>query len=378
MTLILLNSYYSPYFCPIFVFELLGNMIRRLTLPLLLLAIVSSCTTEKTEIRAVAEITPEGNYYIKWETFPPIDGNVKIYSSFSPDNFDTKSLPIKEEQSETGYAIVPALKSDIRTYYKLVFEKNLSIVVSERVISMEHVFNLRDLGGYNNKENKQLKWGKIYRSSSFASATDKDLHVLEQLDLKTVIDLRTSRDVKIYPPRYRAENNFNIPLRGNSDKVFFDQILAEKMTRRDIINYLENGFHFFAENNSDHISDIFDILLEEDNYPVAFYCSLGKDRSAIISAIILSALDVSDNAIIYDYMLSDDLIDYHSQVENASLFSAQIQESLTALFGVHRETITYSLQKIKQEYGTVENYLKEELGLTDEKRQKLKELLLYN
>ena len=149
------------------------------------------------------------------------------------------------------------------------------------------------------------------------------------------------------------------------------------MTRTDILLYDQNVINFILENNSDYFIKMFDILLNENNYPVVIYCYLGKDRAAIASALILSVLDVDYNLIIDDYLMSNNLIEYNSLVANADMYSYEVQETITALFSAHRESIKNSFDVLKEHYGSVDNYLEKELGLNARKKEKLKNLLLY-
>jgi protein-tyrosine phosphatase len=351
-------------------------MIKRLFFLFLCPAVFHSCFNEKPDIRAVCELTSNGSYLIKWETYPPLNGTVKIYESANPDSFNLNS-PITEQAIAVGYKSVLSMPAISRTYFKLVFNKKYSIITANRVVPMQEVFNFRDMGGYTSKNKRQSQWGKLYRSGTLALANIHDIELLHQLQIKTIIDFRTERDSYSHPLHYQPTQVFNLPLRGNNYNAFFDKILSEKMKRGDVIVYSQDIFSFLLENNSDYFMKMFDVLLDESNYPVVFFCSLGKDRSAIAAALILSALDIDKETIISDYLLSNDLIDFPSLVTNASSFTPQVQETITALFSANREFLTYALERIEKDYGSVQDYLEKELKLTGKKREKLKNLLLY-
>jgi protein-tyrosine phosphatase len=131
------------------------------------------------------------------------------------------------------------------------------------------------------------------------------------------------------------------------------------------------------ENNADYFIKLFDILLNEKNYPVVLSCFLGKDRAAIASALILLALGVNDDVILDDFLISNDLIDYRSLFWNADAYNYDIQEAITALYSAHKETLEGTLKAIELNYGSVDNYLEKELHLNHKKREKLKSILLY-
>jgi protein-tyrosine phosphatase len=351
-------------------------MIKRF-LPILFLIIPTSCTKEKPDIHAVCELTSVGTYLIKWEIYPPLKGTVKIYESSDCDSFNL-NFPITEQNIATGYKSVLSMPSFTRTYFKLVFNKDYSIITTNRVIQTQKIFNCRDIGGYSSKDKKQTQWGKLYRSGTLSLANTHDINILRQLKIKTIIDFRTERDSYSHPVKYKPEQVFNLPLRGNNFNAFFNEILSEKMKRNDVIIYSQEVFSYILENNSDYFIKMFDILLDENNYPVVFFCSLGKDRSAIATVLILAALDIDRETIFNDYLLSNDLINFSALVRNADLFKPEIQETITALFSANREFLAYALDRIEKEYGSIQNFMEKELNLTGKKREKLKSLLLYD
>jgi protein-tyrosine phosphatase len=208
-------------------------------------------------------------------------------------------------------------------------------------------------------------------------ATRPDMNLLNRLGIETIIDLRTEREGYSSPTKFKAPQVYNLPLRGNRHNIFFDEILSQKMKREDILAYDQDLFSFLLENNSDYFIRMFDILLEEKNYPVIIYCSLGKDRTAIASALILAALDVDEDIIFDDFLLSNSLIDFHSLVQNADIYPLEVQETMTALLRAHKETIRYSFDLLKDNFGSLDNYFEKELGLTHKKRERLKSILLY-
>ena len=356
-------------------------MSNKLLYPFVFLTLLAGCAKEKIQISAACELMPNGTYLIKWETFPPLEGTVKIYESVRPDSFNLAS-PIFEEDIRAGYKRILARLGTTRTYFKLVFNKTYSTIIGERTVSTQGIFNFRDLGGYYTRGNKQIQWGKIYRSGSLTMATPYDRRLLKQLHIKTLIDLRTEQESYHYPIQFII-NSFDtpqiytLPLRGNGYDIFFDEILSQRMRLQDILNYDRDVFSFILENNTDYFTHLFDILLDDKNYPVVIYCFLGKDRTAIASALILAALGVDDETIQEDYLLSNDLIDYHALVRDADAFTIDIQKAITALYSAHSETIRNAQAIIETNYGSVDHYLEKELQLTAKKREKLKNLLLY-
>jgi protein-tyrosine phosphatase len=352
-------------------------MFKNFTFSVFSLLLFSHCTQEKSDIRVVCESVPPGNYMIKWETFPPMEGTVKIYESSVPDSFNLYS-PIAETNISKGFKDVFFAQSTKRSYFKLVFNKRYSVITAERIIPMQGLYNFRDLGGYYTEHGRQTRWGKMYRSSSLERTTPQDAKILNNLGIRTVIDFRTDRERNESPSKYIIPHTINFPLRGNPNGAFFDRILSKKMRVGDVKVDAQRLFSFLLENNSDYFSEMFDILLDPNNYPVLIHCSSGTDRSAVASALILSALGIDLDQIINDYMLSNKQIEFTSiPKDNPFLQDPEVQETFTALFRVHKETITSSFALLLKEYGTMDNYFSTALKLTAKKREKLKEIMLY-
>jgi len=307
-----------------------------------------------------------------------MDGTVKIFESSIPDSFNLNS-PIAETEISKGFKDIFFVQPAKRSYFKLIFDKKYSVITAERAINLQGLFNFRDLGGYYTDDGKQTQWGKLYRSSSLANAARQDTKVLNNLGIQTVIDFRTDRERYDAPSRYSAPQTFNFPLRGNSPTAYFDVILSKRMKAGDVKVYAQDMFSYFLENNSDYFIKMFDILLDTDNYPILFNCSTGSDRSAVAAALILAALDIDMDQIISDYMLSNEQVDPNRFLNknNPFLQDPEIQETFTAMFRVYKNTITYSFDKIKKEYGSINNFFTTELKLTPKKREKLKEIMFY-
>jgi protein-tyrosine phosphatase len=356
-------------------------MLKKIPFWILASLFLSSCNREDPKIRVSCEATLSGNYVIKWETFPPINGSVKIYESYTPDSPETFIPVVDEVPIERGFREVFSMHYLKRSYFKLVFNKKYTIITAERWIQTQNLFNLRDLGGYYNEDDRPTRWGRLYRSSSLASASQRDVFILNNLGIKTVIDFRTDKEKLERPTGYPAAQIFNLPLRGNPTlfPMPFDKIMSKKIKRTDAELYMQDFMLWVLENNSDYFEQLFDILLTEKNYPIVMNCHLGNDRCGLATALILAALDIDNEQIINDFVLSNNLIPYDVLFSNAHLWDEDIQETMTARWRAHESSITSSFERLirDKEYASMDEYFEKDLKLTPKKREKLKEIMLY-
>ncbi len=335
----------------------------------------TACVTEKPDIRAICETNDVGDYILKWETFPQVDGTVKIYEM---DKNDGRSkIFVTEQPVKNGITTIFGDESSQRRCFELVFNKKHSIFVAERHIKTQNIYNFRDIGGYYNKEGRQIKWGKIYRSGTLAGLSEKDIDILNSLNINTVVDFRNEQDIKKSPCRYKAKQVVDLPIEGSLMDNFKEKIIRGEMMRGDVLIMQQDLYINLLKNNVENLNAFFDILLDEKNYPVVIHSSLGKDQVGLATLLILLSLDVNKDQITGDFMLSNRYINFQHLVSNASELSYEMQEALTALLGTNETVIDYVYKRIVKDYGSVDTYLEKRLLLNKEKREQLKDLLLY-
>ena len=73
----------------------------------------------------------------------------------------------------------------------LFFGAYFTTNAQQREIPLTGTYNFRDLGGYKTKDNKTIKWGKIYRSAFLSELTQDDLNKLSKLRIARIADLRS-------------------------------------------------------------------------------------------------------------------------------------------------------------------------------------------
>ena len=72
-----------------------------------------------------------------------------------------------------------------------------SLTMHERHIPLEGAVNFRDLGGYETTDGRKIRWRTLFRADGLSRLTDNDRATMRQLGVATVIDLRSSHEVKV-------------------------------------------------------------------------------------------------------------------------------------------------------------------------------------
>ena len=208
-----------------------------------------------------------------------------------------------------------------------------------RHILCEKVKNLRDLGGYQTPYGI-TKFNKVFRSSVPYSLTEDELKYFDDLNL-TVIDLRTEEEV------LKKKSVFD-----NSEYNYFNVVLKGA-------NYPEKEEDIEILDDYEQIRKVLEII-KNSKGSILYNCTLGKDRTGVITMLLLLIMGVTDDDIIADYSLSyvylrEDIRKIH-----------ELNPSLSAFIGNSKlEYMEETLRLFKEKYINIDNYMKI-LGFTND------------
>lgn len=228
----------------------------------------------------------------------------------------------------------------------------------------EEIVNFRDLGGYNTADGAVLKEGRIYRSSMLFAPTVHDRHKWESLGIDTVIDLRAPKELLREPNLYAelVGRYVNVNLSGSADAGRSSELAQSAASPYFMSDrYLE---YLSAE---DELAKALRIFLERRDKPIVFHCSAGKDRTGIISYLLLSLHGVPLAEIVADYQVS-----YTYMKQDPRLLDP---DKHLNIYVSYPEIMELFHKAFVDKYGSVEDYLRG-IGLDEEEVAALKGLLL--
>ena len=338
--------------------------------------LLCSCSSEETvEISALCERDEIGNYVIKWETSPRMEGTVKLYVSNQPDGFDY-SRPIDYIPTSSGVTTYVTNDNITRMYFRLTFSDKYTRTLGAREVSTDYIQNFRDLGGYRTASKKELQWGKVYRSGSLTHINDWDSLRLNNLALKTFIDLRAPSEIALAPVSYSPLNVVSIPLVSESLRDIFPRIHSGKMKKGDVYLLLQDRYLRYIDSFDKELKQALELFLDESNYPIVISSSFGKDRAGLLSFFLLYALGVQEEDILHDYLLTNRYLDKKEFAYLVSNSNSSVQETLTSYLLVDEELFSFFTKYINKEFGSTDQYLVKQLGFTKEKQKQLRNILL--
>tara|TARA_Y100001970_G_scaffold109496_1_gene136759 strand:+ start:4122 stop:4997 length:876 start_codon:yes stop_codon:yes gene_type:complete len=249
-----------------------------------------------------------------------------------------------------------------------------------RLLPMDGAYNTRELGGYKTTDGKSVKWGMLFRSDKLSDISETDQKYLQNLGIKRIVDFRSEGE-KTEDPNNIPEGINYIETPINVDGAMRSKIEAvlKGETNKEIKSFLVDANKEFVTNYTDVYENFLKGLIDEDG-PTLFHCTAGKDRAGFAAAITLIALGVSREDVIKDYMKTnvftknriDEMID---KIELMSLYQVDA-EILRPLIGVERIYIETAFTTAEEEYGSLENFIREGLNISDEEIQMLRNKFL--
>lgn len=282
-----------------------------------------------------------------------------------------------------------------------LFAMTLSAQVahSQRAIAFDGIENARDMGTLLMHDGRVVRTGMLIRSGCLAKATDSDVTMLkEKYHLTDVFDFRFEAEANAAPDRiidgvsYTHLSTLPAALiqgfssAGRSDtarmdmkdmaavllKYAFDpkaQTMARQLYPAIVTDSLSQRYYgAFLQG----------VLRAEGG--VLWHCSQGKDRAGWASAFILAALGADRKTIVEDFDLSNQ--SYACAVE---AMTAKVREQggdteavafIQAMIGVSRENFEATLDLIDQRYGSLADYVEQQLGFSKEEQQQLRDKYL--
>lgn len=342
-----------------------------------LVFLLSSCVSSAS-IYSLCEKDDKGNYVVKWEVSPdPQKGQVEIYSSTNDASLKNSKNPSLVTNVEDRVATLRSSSKNVRDFFQLKANNSYSGIITNRHIEFDVIQNFRDLGGYFNDQDKQLRWGKLFRSGNLFALTHQDLEVLKNLDIKTVVDLRNEKESRVFPDGFLGYSHFQIPIDTLNTFELQKKIATGTFLKGDALLYMQDSYLYILEQRTHELRQLFDILLDEKNYPILLHDNLGKDRIGIVSYLILKSLDASGEDAMSDYLLSNEFIDLDEYTKMMSEMPESIQEAMTVIVRADESYIDFAFGQIAKKYGSIDLYLEKALGLTPAKRQKLRKIMTY-
>jgi protein-tyrosine phosphatase len=243
--------------------------------------------------------------------------------------------------------------------------------VSRRHLPLSGASNFRDLGGYVGQEGRPVKWRKIFRSDHLANLSAEDLQQIQSIGIKRSFDFRGVQESQAQAYDWPDIQRHSLSIEPTVVQRLQAQHLTGKpLTAADALDAMQTTYRDFVRVDSGRFAQLFEHFLDQPE-PLLFHCTAGKDRTGLAAALVLYALGVSEADIWRDYLLTNQL--YKRNSIGATSLAPDV---LKIVWEVQESFLQASLEEIHARYGSVQNYLNQELNLTPAALLRLQSLYL--
>lgn len=226
----------------------------------------------------------------------------------------------------------------------------------QRRYIFENIENCRDLGGYPSKYGC-TKFKRFIRGGTVDRPTETDIEKLKALNVTTVIDLRGDFEFINQP-------NGTERLTDNVEHIsLYEMNVAEA---KGMKKALTEVYEYIIDNYKENVCKALKFVADAPDGAVFYHCFLGKDRTGILSMLLLTIAGVEEDDIVADYQLTYTYLEKYMCTHADTLWDTD-PENHYSLPQTMRSLLAY----IKNKYGSVEDYIRK-IGISDRDKEKIR------
>ena len=249
---------------------------------------------------------------------------------------------------------------------------------NDRFFPFSECMNFRHMGGYPAAEGRRTRADRLYRSCIFELNGPADIERFERLNITNIFDFRMpeERDRRpLNPDVERQPDIHELQISAGNMGQYLTELKGRKPESGAIKIRMTKWYMEMPDQAISAYKTMFQQLEQSDGGGLVL-CNTGKDRSGMAAGLILAALGVTEAVIKDDFMLSAWA---YRDVETAMkryLGDHPLGSDtsyMSEVFTVYPEYIDAFRARAAEMAGSLELFLEEHLGLTDESRQKLRQ-----
>ncbi len=240
----------------------------------------------------------------------------------------------------------------------------------ERRIELPGCDNFRDLGGYPARDGMRLRWRRLFRSDALHGLTPEGAdRVVDELGVGAIVDLRSTGEVSVGGRGQLGDRSLvyhHLPLFDGP--LVVDPALPSPMT-------LVDRYCLILEQAKVPIARVVSVLAECPT-PAVYHCTAGKDRTGLISAVVLGLLGVPEEIIVADYAATQEHLDaIIGRLTQSEGYRDAFDHLPPDTLHAKPATMLALLERLRDRYGSIRGYASE-IGLSDAVIRRLEGSLL--
>jgi hypothetical protein len=245
--------------------------------------------------------------------------------------------------------------------------------VTDRRVALEGPVNFRDVGGYATADGRRVRWGRVFRSDSLHHLTEADGPTLAKLGIVTAIDFRAHDELDLIGIGRLGSLDIEHVHTPTMDKVLYNV----RPPDREPPGTVAEIYLHMMESGASAYSTALRTVADPEKLPAVYFCMAGKDRTGVMSAVLLGLLGVGDLDIVADYVLTHEVVEQiHERGRRERPERDEIWKELPEeLLGAHAGSMEGLIALVHAEFGGWLGYA-DRIGISEELVIALRDSLL--
>jgi protein-tyrosine phosphatase len=235
-----------------------------------------------------------------------------------------------------------------------------------RHLNLQGASNFRDLGGYAAKDGRTIRWRQVFRSNHLGHLTEDDVRIVRGLGVKSAFDFRGVDERTAAACILDEVKVHSLPIEPTVVAALRARLQARALSSGDALEIMRESYRGYVRLNTHSFRELFAKLIE-DSAPLVIHCTAGKDRTGFAVALLLHALGVSEQVISEDYLLTNRF--YRRDPNSAPDLPTDVRQ---AIGSVDASFLAAGFDAVSAQYGDLEGYFRDGLGLGTRERTELK------
>jgi protein-tyrosine phosphatase len=242
-------------------------------------------------------------------------------------------------------------------------------------LAWEGCLNVRDLGGLPTEDGRRTRAGAVVRSDNVRGLTDAGWRALADHGVTRIVDLRWPEELAEDQPRDVDIDVVHVSVLGETyDAGYVAELDAHLASVDDVADHYAWSYVDFLERYRDRFGLAFAAVADADG-TVVVHCMGGKDRTGIVSALLLRLAGVQLDAIGEDYAVTAANLEPSTSKWIPAITDEVARAKWEKLRDTPADAMVRVVEEIEARYGDVASYLRA-AGLTDAQIERLRERLV--
>lgn len=171
-------------------------------------------------------------------------------------------------------------------------------------LSWDGCLNVRDLGGHPTEDGGETAHAAVIRADSVRRLTARGWAAATAYGVRTVVDLRLASELELDPPHELPVDVVHVPVLDGADRAAWAEIEALAEAAPDETRATRDVYLQLLERFRPRFAEAISAVAAAPAGGVVVHCVSGKDRTGLVTALLLRLAGVSVRAVAADYALS--------------------------------------------------------------------------